>query len=863
MNFRTVALLLSLPCVGCAAASLRAPDPAGESRLPTVAEKTTGMPRRAGLWDLYFDRAGGRLLVALPAADSKGHLDEVLYVEGLRTGLGSNPVGLDRGQLGESRIIQVRRVGRRVLFVQPNLAYRARTANPRERRAVEDSFARSVLWSTAVIAEDERAILIDLTNLVIQDAHGVAARLANTEQGKFRLDKERSVVEFDACFAFPDNLELEALLTFAGEAPGDEVRSTSPDPGAVSLVQHHSFVRLPGPGYRPRRFDPRLGSFAIDFRDYAAPLDAPIDQRWIVRHRLEKVDPAVPRSPVKEPIVYYVDPGTPEPIRSALVDGARWWQEAFDRAGFVDAYRVEMLPEGAHPLDIRYNVIQWVHRETRGWSYGGGVVDPRTGEMIKGHVTLGSLRVRQDRLLFEGLGGTAKTGSGEPDDPIQLALARIRQLAAHEVGHTLGLAHNFAASSYLGRASVMDYPAPLVDVRADGELDVTNAYGVGVGAWDLHAIRYAYTQFPPGADEDQELARIVREGLEAGYVMASDEAARPRGSARPLASLWDNGSDAVAALERTMRVRAAALGAFGEDRIAEGQPLARLEEVFATVYLHHRFQVEATAKVVGGLAYGTAVRGAGEGTVRPLPAEQQRVALRAVLQTVEPRALDIPETTLRLLHPRPFGYPRHRELFHSGTHPAFDALGAAATAAHHSLRALLEPFRVARLVDQHRRDPSLPGYLEVLDTLERALFGQTSRTPRRRRIREVVQRVAVDRAVHLAAEGTRSTTVGAQTEHWLTGLRTRLAGARGVDEEARAHLAVLQRDLTRYLEERRWNGSTGPRPAAAPPGSPIGRPGNPHGRHGCAAPAFLPLSLRAGALRAPEGADSSGTVPAW
>ena len=485
------ALLGTLLAACGSAGAKRAPAPVpGTAEASEVARQVAGLEARAGLVDLHLDRKTGRVLAVLPAPSGpRGRVGEYLYVEGISTGVGSNPVGLDRGQLGEARLVELRRVGSRLLVEAQNLRFRALGAPTAEAEAVRESFASSVLWATEILAEDAAGrLLVDFTAIPAARRARRGERVSTAGQGSFTLDRERSAVDLDACLTFPRNVEFESVLTFAATSPGPEVRAVAPDPQAVTLVLHQSLVALPEAGYRPRTCDPRMGSFTLDFADYAAPLAERVDRRWIVRHRLEKVDPAAARSPARRPIVYYVDRAAPEPVRSALIEGAGWWREAFDAAGFVDAFRVELLPEGVHPLDVRYNVVQWVHRATRGWSYGGAIVDPRTGEMIKGHVTLGSLRVRQDRLLFEGLAGTDTTGSGATDDPIQLALARIRQLAAHEVGHTLGLAHNFAASAHR-RASVMDYPAPLVAVREDGELDFSHAYDVGVGAWDRAAIR--------------------------------------------------------------------------------------------------------------------------------------------------------------------------------------------------------------------------------------------------------------------------------------------------------------------------------------------------------------------------------------
>lgn len=813
---------------GCASRSGLPPD-AVERRPPApspIAQRVAALETRTGLIDLHVDSANGKILATLPApAGAERRIGDYLYYEGIVSGLGSNPVGLDRGQIGTPRLLRLRELGGRVLFEAVNTGFRALSTDRHERLAVEQSFAPSILAAAEIIARDaDGRLLIDLSAFLLRDAHGAVEQLAATGQGSFALDRERSVVDPAAALAFPDNVELESLLTFVSSAPGELVRGVAVDPGAISFIQHQSLVRLPDDGYRPREFDPRLGSYEIRFADYAAPIAAPIDRRWIVRHRLQRTDPTAASSPVREPIVYYVDRGAPSPIREALLEGAGWWARAFEEAGFDDAFRVELLPEGAHPLDVRYNVIQWVHRSTRGWSYGGGVIDPRTGEMLKGHVTLGSLRVRQDRLLFEGLVGARGSGSGAADDPVELALARIRQLAAHEVGHALGFAHNFAASTYGGRASVMDYPAPLVRITPEGELDLSRAYASGVGEWDRHAVRWAYGEFPPGSDEAAELEKIFRSGLEKNYYFLTDADARPAGAAHWRASLWDNGDDPVAALEQAMRVRRIALGRFGERNLAPGAPLALLQETLVPVYLHHRFQIQAAAKLLGGIEYRyTRTGDGGLDQARPVSPERQRRALAVLLEAVQPAALDLPEDLVRKLLPRPNGYEPHRELFGGSTAPAFDPLAAAATAADLVLRALLQPERAARIVDQHRRNAAAPDFDEVLETVATALFADTALIePRLAELARVTQRVFVDRLLELSASSHAAPWVRSRADVALADLLQRLEKAVPIDGAERAHLSAISAEVGRYLAR-----PFGAPPAARvappePPGEPIG-----------------------------------------
>jgi len=775
----------------------------------------------AGLLTMQFDRKAGKVWLELPGDLEEGdELGSYLYVEGLVAGLGSNPVGLDRGRLGDTRVVSLRRQGNKLLFVEPNLRYRALTEDDWQVRATEESFASSVLWAGEIESKEVGGgQRVDLTDFLVRDSHGVVSTLKEADQGSFALDESRSAIDFDACNLFPDNVEMEVLLTYTSDEPGREVSRTAPTPESFSLVQHHSLVRLPDDGYRPRRFDPRAASFEIRFSDYAAALDEPIDKRWISRHRLEKSDPGAVTSPVVEPIVYYVDRAIPEPVRSAVVEGVSWWAEAFEEAGFQEAFRVEILPQGVHPFDVRYNIVQWVHRSTRGWSYGGGVIDPRTGEIVKGHVRLGSLRVRQDRLLFEGMAGTDKTGSGSADDPVQLALARIRQLAAHEVGHTLGLAHNFAASTYAGRASVMDYPAPLVRPVGDDGLDFSQAYGIGVGAWDLFSIRYGYSQFAPGADEESELESMIAEALDADLIFLTDQDARPAGAAQPLANLWDNGSDPVAQLREEMEVRRIAMQRFGPANVQPGTPLALLHEVFVPVYFHHRYQVTATAKMLGGVDYRNAVRGDGQPPATPVPASEQRRALEALLETLRPESLDAPESVLQLLMPRPAGYGRNREMLEGATDPMFDALGAAGTAADMTVAAMMQSERAARMVDQHRRDETLPDFSEILEAIVGFVFAEGSESGRLVGIQERVQEVVVRRLIELSRDPEASGAVRAQSDWQLGQVLDRLEGDATADGVQAAYLSLM---IRRHQNPAAEMVVSPPAAPPLPPGDPIG-----------------------------------------
>lgn len=784
----------------------------GLDPLPRIAAVTRGLERSSGFVDLFVDARRGTLWLELPPPDEHGTALECLCVEGLATGLGSNPIGLDRGEIGPTRVVRFRRFGGRVVVEAVNEGFRARSEEEAERRAAAESFATSVLWAGPVAAEEpDGRVLVDFTSFVVRDAHGVAAALEDAGEGGYALDRDRSALDPSAVLVFPDNVELEALLTFTGSRGGAEVRSVAPASDALTVVQHGSLVRLPDAGYEPRRHDPRAGAYGIAFRDYAAPLAGELDVRWSSRHRLKREGSASERS-----IVYYVDRGAPEPVRSALVEGASWWADAFAAAGFPDAFRVELLPEGAHPLDVRYDVIQWVHRATRGWSYGGAVIDPRTGEILKGHVSLGSLRVRHDRLLFEGLLGAQRSGSGAPDDPVELALARIRQLAAHEVGHTLGFAHNFAASTN-DRASVMDYPAPLVRL-ADGALDVSQAYGVGVGAWDRFAVAHLYGEL----DEDARDA-LVDAVRAQELLFLSDEDARPPGAGHPLANLWDNGADPVDELLEVMAVRRFALARFGAGNLAPGRDAARLEEVLAPLWFWHRYQLEAATKVIGGVLYGHERADAPPPWITPVPAEDQRAALASVLAALEPAELDLPEGVLALLVPPAPGEVPGRERFASRTAPAFDALGAAASLAELVVSGLLQPERCARLVDQHRRDPESPSLAEVLAQQSAAAFPAIlPDDPRLAELQAVVQRVVVDGLLGLARDGDAAPEVRWRVEVELARLLEDVRALAQSYGEQGGRLGVLEARIERWLERVEEDEEGPPRPAPAPPGSPIG-----------------------------------------
>ncbi|WP_273567067.1 zinc-dependent metalloprotease [Maribacter halichondriae] len=672
-------------------------------------EKSKDFQKFNGLFNFQYDDKNDKVYLEVNDLNK-----EFLYVYSLSSGIGSNDIGLDRGQLGNEQVVFFKKAGGKLLLVQPNLRFRALTENALEKKSVEQAFAKSIIGGFKIEEEKDGKYIIDITDFLMRDAHGISQRLKRAEQGTYSIDKDKSAMALDRTKSFPKNTEFDVTLTFKGDAKGAWIRSVSPDPELVTVAQHHSFIELPDDGYEKREFDPRSGSYPFTYYDYSTPVQEPILKRFITRHRLEKKDPNAEVSEAVEPIVYYLDNGTPEPVRSALLDGGKWWNQAFEAAGYKDAFKIKMLPDDADPLDARYNVVQWVHRSTRGWSYGSSITDPRTGEIIKGHVSLGSLRIRQDYMIAQAL---MNKPFAERDDNYQpmldLAIARIRQLSAHEIGHTLGFAHNYAASTN-DRASVMDYPHPQFSVN-NGEIDFSNAYDTGIGDWDKVTVAYSYTDFPEGTNEEESLDKILLKAQEDGLRYITDQDARPGGSAHFLAHLWDNGENISEELDAMLKVRGTAISNFSIDNIRRGEPNTVLEDVFVPLYFFHRYQTEGVAKVIGGLEYNYAIKGDGQIVVETVDKKAQQQALHSILKTLDASVIAIPKEKLSLFPPRAFGYSKTRESIKGKTGVSFDALSAPETAADMTLGFLLHPERASRLIQQKALDPKNLGLEEVLD----------------------------------------------------------------------------------------------------------------------------------------------------
>lgn len=783
----------------------------------TISSKTSGMQKKEGYFDFYYDQKEDKVYIEIDTFNV-----EFLYMVGLPAGVGSNDIGLDRGQLGSDHVVYFERRGPKVLLVEPNYDYRAISDNEQEIKAVTDAFAKSIHWGFKIVAEENGRVLVDATDFLIRDGHGVASSLKRSNQGSYSLDKGRSAFYMERTKNFPENSEFEVILTFKGTPQGRYIRSVTPTASAVTVRQHYSFVQLPDSNYKPRKYDPRYGFYGISYADYATPISEPLVKRYLARHRLVKKDPDAQMSEAVEPIIYYLDPGTPEPIRSALLEGASWWNQAFEAAGFKDGFQVKVLPEEADPMDVRYNVINWVHRSTRGWSYGSTVVDPRTGEIIKGHVTLGSLRVRQDFLIAEGLIAPYEDGKTVPPEMEAMALARLRQLSAHEVGHTIGLRHNYS-SSMDGRASVMDYPHPMVTLNDAGEIDLSNAYDTDIGEWDKATITFGYAQFPNGSNEEEELNKIYKDVYQnQKLTFISDSDARPQGGAHPRAHLWDNGTNASDELNRVMEIRRVALNNFGDNNIREGVAYNYLEEVLVPTYFFPRYQVEAAVKIIGGLDYTYALRGDEQIPTSMIPAAEQNKALDAVLNTLNSNNLVLSESLLQKLTPRTLGLTRQRELIELRTYPAFDALGIAETSANMTLGLLLHPARASRLVEYHSRDSSLPGLGEVLDKLINSTWKVSRPDNYKGEVSRVVDMAVLNHIMSLAINSDAATQARSlsllKIEDLNKWIGTQLS--REKNENQKAHLNHAKFVITQFMNEP---GDFKPMESPDPPaGSPIG-----------------------------------------
>ncbi len=784
---------------------------AAQQTAASISSRTAGLEKRDGFLPIYLNDRTGQLLIEFPRDSVRA-----LMLTTLATGLGSNPIGLDRGSGGGEQVARFERSADKVLVVYENTQYRS-SGGADHLRTVLEAFPPSTVAALPIVAEEGGRILVDATEFVMRDWNEVASTLQRSQQGMYAVARDRSHMYKPYTKAFPDNTEIDVALTWAAAgSPGGIVSRVAPDGKSITLRQHITLMRLPDDNFKPRAADPRVGYFGVMFKDYAQPIQGSLEQTWASRHRLERVNPADANSPIKNPIVYYIDRGIPEPMRTATFQGVSWWVDAFDRAGLKGGFKVEWLPEGADPMDVRYNVVQWENRNERGWSVGGALTDPRTGEMLKGMARLDSHRARTDYNIY-----AAFMGADPSPADTAFVLARVRQVSAHEVGHTLGLGHNYIASTY-ERASVMDYPAPRV-LLTNGRIDLSQAYGVGPGAYDVWAIHWGYGIFPAAVEADS-LKAIMADGLKKGYLYLSDADARPENAADPRTNLWDDAATPGDFLKHQTDVRRYAMARFGLRNVRDGDPLALLQDRFPLLYFFHRFAINSVTKTIGGMEYSNPLKGDGQQATRPINGARQREALSSLLAELQPAELAIPDTVLALFPPR-FDAGSNVELLGEHTTPVFDELGAARTLAQMIIDGILQRERAARLVQFASRGANPLTLAETIDKLVAATWnGPAQPSAKLSALQRTTQRALADRLLTLAADKDAAPEVRAMAEFKIVQLKSKaaaMAAAPGSDE-VRAHWHSSAGDFTRWIERREL---PVPTPALrAPPGDPFGEP---------------------------------------
>jgi hypothetical protein len=792
----SLALLLAIaPATFLSGVAVAASDPAQKIIKQSQASQ--------GFINLFYDAKAGQLYLEVDKLNQP-----FLMLTSLPHGVGSNDIGLDRGQLGQTRMVQFEQHGPYLVLKQLNTDFRASSDNISEKQAVTQAFAESILWRGKIVAGKQA--VVSLNDLVINDLHGVVDVLAATKQGQYSLDDNRSVILPQGIKSFERNADVDVNLTFTTSKAGEQVASVTPDAKFLSVRVRYSFVQLPDEGFEPRSYHPMSGYLSDQYIDYSTAVDQPLVQRHLLKHRLQKVIPGDAPSKVVNPIVYYLDPGVPEPIRGALLAGARWWEDAFTAAGFIDGFKVALLPEGADPQDVRYNMIQWVHRATRGWSYGAAVTDPRTGEIIKGNVTLGSLRVRQDHLIARGLTAGWPDRSAANEAAMALSLARIRQLAAHEIGHTLGLDHNFAASTN-DNSSVMDYPHPYASIEGK-QIDISQPYREGIGEWDKYTIAYGY-----GSSSQAEA--LLTSSLEKGFRYIGEADSRRTSASNAYASLWDRGNDAVAELLRLETVRLKAINEFNSDALLAGEPNGELADVFVPMYLLTRYQIEAAAKWIGGTDYSYQQVGGG---VRwsYVPPKMQLAALEGLLGSLQSSSLAIPTNVLQILVPKAGNYRKTRESFTSNLGVVSDPVAMAEMLSRHIASLILTPERLNRVNQAYMEDSSQLSVVTLIDKLAGRSLYQDLPNGRELAIQMRVNAVVVDAMLTAYRDPKTAPEVQAQLaarfDYIVKQLKRR--SNRGSDYQS-AHYDWLYKGIVNGLEHPDFRLIN--KPAAMPPGSPI------------------------------------------
>lgn len=794
------------------AASRRSADP--------IRTFTASMQSRDGFVPVHVDPETGKVFLEVQRLNQ-----DFLYVTSMATGLGSGRAfELDRGNTTAQGIVRFERHGPRVFLIRQNSAFTATAGGEAASRNVRESFPVSVLASLPIVEQNAGRLLVDATDLFLSDVFGVQGSVRRYGLGEVKLDKTRSYVSAEQTKAFPKNSEIRAVLTFSAETPHAELRRHAPDGRSITLEQHHSFVELPTEPLPARVYDPRTANSEATVTDFSEGFADDYRKRYVTRWRLVPKDPVAYLrgelvEPV-EPIVYYLDPALPEPYRSAYREGTLWWNRTLEAAGFRNALEVRDLPEGADPMDIRYSVIQLTHRTDAGPSVGPAVRDPRTGEVIVAMPRMDSHRSLIDYNIYAGLLPVYDAQGIAPQlNPEEFTKARRRQHAAHEVGHTMGLPHNFMGGAD-NRSSVMHYPFPLIRVDAQGRLDLADAYRPGPGYSDTVAIRYAYTWFPTPEAEAAGLKAIVEEALERGHRFITGDHAELRGSF-PEATRWVEGRTMFEALDRTMAVRRLMLKHFNEKAIRPGEPMSWLNQRLAHVYLHHRYSVEGVVKNVGGMEFTYALRGDGQVPTRVIPAVDQRRALEMILTVLSPRELAIPEHIPALIPPTPSGYEEpeswydpalgvalppavgaHATWIESPAGTALDPFAVARSFAQEVVDNLLHPERVARVVSFHARDSSQLSPDELLTRLVDGTWGATgSRAGADGAYRRAAERAVLDGLFSLATDKRATSESRDAAERHLARLAQSLKGSPGSGAADQAHRSRAVREIGLFLTD--------------------------------------------------------------
>jgi hypothetical protein len=772
--------------------------------LPSIVSRTARARAYSGFVPFYWDAREGRLLLEIHDFRRK-----FLFGSGLASGAGILDAFLDRGEPGELGLCRFQRVGPRVLLVQEQTTNRSGSSDAELTRVVTESFPTSVLASMPVVAQTGDAVLVDATEFLLRDRQ-VLPLLREANLKGWKQDASLSALNFERTGAFPRNSEIEAVLSFVCDDPPPSIAEVLPDGRTMSLRIHHTFLALPEPGYSPRALDPRVGFITNFYRDQTAPFTEPIERYQITRWRLDAAHPH---------ILYYLDRGIPEPERSAIRDAVLWWNHAFRDAGFPDALEIRDLPVGATFLDARYSGVEWVNRAERGWSVGEIQIDPRTGEILHGVARIDSHRRRTTARIWKNLqplgqGGFCSAGDG-PDLSLlagemgvgeqALVLDRLEYLAAHEVGHTLGLMHNWAATTF-GWGSVMDYLAPDIELR-NGKFDLSNAYPHDIGPYDHLMIHWGYSS----DSNPRALDAIVREAYARGIVYPLESDSRW--------AEYDYGSDPVEWLAVAQAVREKLLARFGVAQLSPGEPVHDLQKRFSLAYLYHRFAIQAAAQFLGGQFQTNALAGDGQAPVAWVEPERQRRALRLLVEALTPANLDVPDAVLTSLVPAPQATRETRERFSSDAGESFSILTAARSLSDFVVTRLLDPERDARLTIDF--DAGAPGVDEVFNSLVDSTWGAAVPDgARRAALSRVARRSVLDGFRRLAASSEASPEVRAEAVATLEALGSQLHDARSGDPAEKAFLSLAARDIRDFFAHP---GTSAPRkPEQAPPGRPIG-----------------------------------------